>query len=106
MPQTTDLWQQTIDEEVEYILQLEAKLESDFNRSQQEYVEPEESSIEIDSVSDCFGTIFRVWQDQSVIGIFYQVVSGNGWIAESFRSNQKPQWCASDKEAQKLILSA
>jgi hypothetical protein len=106
MAQTSDSIQHTIDAEVEYILQLEAKLELDFSRSQQEYLEPEQDSLEIDSVSDCFGTIFRVWQGQSVIGIFYQVVSGNGWIAESFRSNQKPQWCASDKEAQKLIQSA
>jgi hypothetical protein len=104
MPQTTDLWQHTIDAEVEYILQLEAKLELDFSRCQQEYLEPEQDSFEIDSVSDCFGTIFRVWRGQSVLGIFYQTVSGNGWIAEAFRA-VKPKWFESDEEAQEFIKS-
>lgn len=102
MPQITDLQQQAPDPDVEYILNLEAKLEIDFNRSQQEYAEQE---LEVDSISDCFGTIFRVWRGKSVIGTFYQTVSGNGWIAEAFSPNHRPQWCATSEQAQNLIRS-
>lgn len=103
MPYIQDSRQQEIDTEVEYILQLESKLERDFTRSQleEEFTQPKD--IEVDSVSDCFGTIFRVWRGQSVIGIFYQAVSGNGWIAEPFCTNRRPEWCPSSEFAQKLI---
>lgn len=106
MPQIGNCPQQTIDTEVDYIFRLEAKLQNDFNRSEQKYVEPVEELIEIDSTSDCFGTIFRVWRGKSKLGIFYQTVSGNGWIAEAFQPKQHPQWCASDKQALELIKSA
>lgn len=106
MPQITNPVQQTIDTEVDYIFGLEKRLERDFNRSEQKYVEPVEELIKIDSTSDCFGTIFRVWRGKSVLGIFYQAASGNGWIAEAFQPKQHPQWCASDEQALELIKSA
>lgn len=106
MPYIQDSRQQEIDTEVEYILQLESKLERDFTRSQLQEEFTQSQDIEVDSICDCFGTIFRVWRSQSVIGIFYQAVSGNGWIAESFQLNRRPQWCASDEEAQNLIRLA
>lgn len=106
MTQTKESPQQQTIDEVDYIFRLEKKLERDFNRSEQKYVEPAEEVIEIDSNSDCFGTIFRVWRGKSKLGIFYQAASGNGWIAEAFRPKQHPQWCASDEQALKLIKSA
>ncbi len=59
----------------------ETERERIFQQSQRRY-----SEFEIDSISEPFGTIYRVWNGRNLIGTFRQ--NKQKWLAEPFYKNR------------------
>ncbi|MBU7587017.1 MAG: hypothetical protein KAF91_29900 [Nostoc sp. TH1S01] len=65
------------------------------------------AEYEIDSVSDVFGDLYRVWggtKGINLLGTFYQTIDGN-WVVQPCHTTQCSNW-ATDTQAINAILSA
>ncbi|MHC5823388.1 MAG: hypothetical protein ACYT04_48030 [Nostoc sp.] len=60
--------------------------------------------VEIDSVEEVFGTLYRVWSSYHFLGTFYQSLEGC-WISQPYNTTQRASW-ASDTQAIAAILAA
>ena len=83
----------SVNPDITYVLELEAKLEADFQAREAIY-----SEIEIDSISNSCGIVYRVWQNMRILGTFYRSPSDGKWIAEPF--------CVRDRRRYKTALAA
>ncbi|WP_339373692.1 hypothetical protein [Anabaena sp. CA = ATCC 33047] len=59
--------------------------------------------IEIDSVSEVFGELYRVWNGSQLLGTFYQNLEGQ-WIAQPCNSDDKLR-CDTPLAAQIIIVA-
>lgn len=55
----------------------------DFQKAEKQYFSPE---YEIDSESDCFGSLYRVWDRGLIIGTFCQ--NKGKWLASAYYQNR------------------
>ncbi|BAZ25518.1 hypothetical protein NIES4073_64230 [Kalymmatonema gypsitolerans NIES-4073] len=72
----------------------------------EEYIELADSEtpeIEIDSVRDEFGELYRVWNSSQLLGTFYKNLEGK-WIAQPCNSDKRP-CCNTPDEAQLIIMA-
>ncbi|WP_414548520.1 hypothetical protein [Anabaena sp. CCY 0017] len=65
-----------------------------------EEVAPE---IEIDSVPDDIGELYRVWHGSHLLGTFYQSLQGK-WIVQPCNSEKRP--CCDTPEAAQILIIA
>lgn len=65
--------------------------------------DPAPPEIEIDSVTDDFGELYRVWNSHHLLGTFYQNLEGK-WIAQPFNSDERPR-CETPELAQFFIIA-
>ncbi|HEY9692431.1 MAG TPA: hypothetical protein V6D15_09510 [Oculatellaceae cyanobacterium] len=98
--QATEATASSADSDITYVLELEAKLETDFQAREAIF-----SEIEIDSTSNSFGIVYRVWQNMRILGTFYRSPSDGKWIAEPFCSRDRRRYKTADS-AQKAIIKA
>ena len=66
----------------------------------EEHVAPE---IEIDSVPDDLGELYRVWNSFHLLGTFYQNLEGK-WVTQPCNSDKR-HCCDTSEEAQLLIIA-
>ncbi|MGF1987940.1 MAG: hypothetical protein RMY62_008755 [Nostoc sp. ZfuVER08] len=59
--------------------------------------------IEIDSVPDELGELYRVWNSYHLLGTFYQNLEGK-WVAQPCNSDERP-CCDTPELAQVLIIA-
>ncbi|MBD2165897.1 hypothetical protein H6G04_15980 [Calothrix membranacea FACHB-236] len=59
--------------------------------------------IEIDSVSEVFGELYRVWNGSQLLGTFYQSLEGK-WVAQPCNSDYR-QSCDTPLAAQIIIIA-
>ncbi|MBD2358873.1 hypothetical protein H6G41_30470 [Tolypothrix sp. FACHB-123] len=59
--------------------------------------------IEIDSVPDDFGELYRVWNSYHLLGTFYQNLEGK-WVAQPCNRDERP-CCDTPELAQLFILA-
>ncbi|OYE02889.1 hypothetical protein [Nostoc sp. 'Peltigera membranacea cyanobiont' 232] len=76
-----------------------ASVESEFDELD-DAVAPE---IEIDSVPDDFGELYRVWNGSHLLGTFYQNLEGK-WVTQPCNSDKR-HCCDTSASAQLLIIA-
>lgn len=59
--------------------------------------------IEIDSVPDEFGELYRVWNSYHLLGTFYQNLEGK-WVAQPSNSDERP--CCDTPELAQIFIIA
>ncbi|WP_413171799.1 hypothetical protein [Anabaena azotica] len=59
--------------------------------------------IEIDSVADEFGLLYRVWNGSQLLGTFYQNLQEK-WIAQPCNTDERP-FCNTPETAQLIIIA-
>ncbi|MBC1214190.1 hypothetical protein GNE08_08130 [Trichormus variabilis ARAD] len=65
--------------------------------------DPTPPEIEIDSVMDVFGELYRVWNGWQLLGTFYQNLEGK-WVAQPCNSDERPCY-ETALQAQLLIIA-
>ena len=60
--------------------------------------------IEIDSVVDDFGLLYRVWYGSQLLGTFYRADSNDKWVAQPCSADIR-LLCNTNGEAQLIILA-
>ena len=63
--------------------------ESKFDDYADQLTDPAQPEIEIDSVTDDFGELYRVWNNWQLLGTFYQNLEGK-WVAQPCSSDDRP----------------
>jgi hypothetical protein len=61
------------------------------------------NQVEVDSASDVFGIIYRVWQGMSLLGTFYRSPVDEKWVAQS--DDEQGRYDTPD-EAQNAVVKA
>ncbi|MBD2213995.1 hypothetical protein H6G27_29625 [Nostoc linckia FACHB-104] len=59
--------------------------------------------IEVDSVPDEFGELYRVWNSYHLLGTFYQNLNGK-WVAQPSNRDERP--CCDTPELAQLFIIA
>lgn len=59
--------------------------------------------IEIDSVAEEFGLLYRVWNGSRLLGTFYENLQGK-WIAQPCNSDQRPCFNTPDAAQQIIVV--
>lgn len=77
--------------------------QSEFEEYIDRLTEPTPPEIEIDSVTDDFGELYRVWNGSQLLGTFYENLEGK-WIAQPCNSDQRPSLDTA-LQAQLLIVA-
>nr|WP_322660040.1 hypothetical protein [Dendronalium sp. ChiSLP03b]MDZ8205948.1 hypothetical protein [Dendronalium sp. ChiSLP03b] len=80
-----------------------ALAESEFEEYIDQLADPVAPEIEIDSVLDDFGELYRVWNGSQLLGTFYQNLEEK-WIAQPCNSHDRP-CCDSPLAAQIIIIA-
>ncbi|MBH8575107.1 hypothetical protein I8752_19225 [Nostocaceae cyanobacterium CENA369] len=76
---------------------------SEFEEYVDQLTDPAPPEIEIDSVTDDFGELYRVWHGWQLLGTFYQNLEGK-WIAQPCNSDDRP-CCDTSSQAQLIIIA-
>ncbi|MHC5734919.1 hypothetical protein [Nostoc sp.] len=76
---------------------------SEFEDYVNQLIDPPAPEIEIDSVTDDFGELYRVWNGSQLLGTFYQNLEGK-WIAQPCNRDERP-CCETSLQAQLLIIA-
>ncbi|HEY9800467.1 MAG TPA: hypothetical protein V6D25_08925 [Leptolyngbyaceae cyanobacterium] len=76
---------------------------SEFEEYIDRITEPAPPEIEIDSVTDDFGELYRVWNGSQLLGTFYENLEGK-WIAQPCNSDKRPSLDTA-LQAQLLIVA-
>jgi len=76
---------------------------SEFHKYIAQLTESTPLQIEIDSVPDDFGELYRVWNGWHFLGSFYQNLQGK-WIAQH-RNGNKRYCCETPLEAQVIVMA-
>ncbi|ABA21814.1 hypothetical protein Ava_2194 [Trichormus variabilis ATCC 29413] len=84
-------------------LDSQASAKSDFEEYITQLADPVAPEIEIDSVSEVFGELYRVWNGSQLLGTFYQNLEGK-WIAQPCNSDDRP-CCDTAFAAQIMIIA-
>ncbi|MBD2168674.1 hypothetical protein H6G04_30300 [Calothrix membranacea FACHB-236] len=77
--------------------------QSEFEEYIDQLTDPAPPEIEIDSVTDDFGELYRVWNGWQLLGTFYQNLEGK-WIVQPCNSDERP-FCDTPLQAQLLIIA-
>ncbi|MDZ8052205.1 MAG: hypothetical protein RMX68_030340 [Aulosira sp. ZfuVER01] len=80
-----------------------ASAQSEFEKYIDQLTAPVALEIEIDSVSEVFGELYRVWNGSQLLGTFYQNLEGK-WVAQPCNSEDR-QFCDSAFAAQVIIIA-
>jgi len=80
-----------------------ALAKTEFDEYIDQLADPVAPEIEIDSVSEVFGELYRVWNGSQLLGTFYQNLEGT-WVAQPCNSDDK-QCCDTPLAAQILIIA-
>jgi len=83
---------EAVDAEVEYLMEIERKLEA-YEQKQ------EEELIEVDSASG----VYRVWKGMSLIGIFYRCLKTGLWVAEPRYVGKKRRYKTADQATNAIV---
>jgi hypothetical protein len=78
-------------------------MQSEFEEYVDQLADPAPPEIEIDSVTDDFGELYRVWNGSQLLGTFYQNLEGK-WIAQPCNRDERPCFETS-LQAQLLIIA-
>jgi hypothetical protein len=76
---------------------------SEFDEYFDQLTDPAAPEIEIDSVNDDFGELYRVWNGWQLLGTFYQNLDGK-WIAQPCNSDDRP-CCDTSWQARLIIIA-
>ncbi|BAT53459.1 hypothetical protein NOS3756_24190 [Nostoc sp. NIES-3756] len=77
--------------------------QSEFEAYIDQLTDPAPPEIEIDSVTDDFGELYRVWNGSQLLGTFYQNLE-NKWIAQPCNRDERP-CCDTALQAQLIIIA-
>ncbi|MDM9383349.1 hypothetical protein QUB80_21895 [Chlorogloeopsis sp. ULAP01] len=77
--------------------------QSEFEEYVDQLTDPAPPEIEIDSVTDDFGELYRVWNGSQLLGTFYENLEGK-WIAQPCNSDKRPS-LGTGLQAQLLIVA-
>ncbi len=80
-----------------------ALAESEFEEYIDQFADPVAPEIEIDSVADDLGELYRVWNGSQLLGTFYQNLEGK-WVAQPCNRDDRP-CCDSPLAAQIIIIA-
>ncbi|BAY33508.1 hypothetical protein NIES2107_54060 [Nostoc carneum NIES-2107] len=80
-----------------------ALAESEFEEYIDQLADPVVPEIEIDSVPDDLGELYRVWNGSQLLGTFYQNLEGK-WVAQPCNSDDRP--CCDTPLAAQIIIIA
>ncbi|MBD2254714.1 hypothetical protein [Nostoc parmelioides] len=78
-------------------------IESEFEDYIDQLVDVRTVEIEVDSVMDVFGELYRVWYSYQLLGTFYQNLDGK-WVAQPCNTNERPR-CDTPELAQLFIVA-
>jgi hypothetical protein len=81
----------------------QALAQSEFEDYVDQLTDPAPPEIEIDSINDDFGELYRVWNGSQLLGTFYQNLEGK-WIAQPCNKDERP-CCDTPLQAQLLIIA-
>jgi len=81
----------------------QALAQSEFEEYIDQLAETIAPDIEIDSVPDDLGELYRVWNSYHLLGTFYQNVEGK-WVAQPCNSDDRP-CCDTAQLAQLFIIA-
>lgn len=79
--------------------------QAELNTHIQQQVNEVAPEIEIDSESDCFGLIYRVWFGMKHLGNFYHSPAGETWVSIPF-CNRNKKHHNNPEDAQQAIINA
>ncbi|WP_414577244.1 hypothetical protein [Anabaena sp. CCY 9402-a] len=77
--------------------------QSEFDEYVDQLTDPAPPEIEIDSVTDDFGELYRVWNGWQLLGTFYQNLEGK-WIVQPCNSDDRP-CCDTSWQAELIIIA-
>ncbi|MCG6138170.1 MAG: hypothetical protein MET45_26670 [Nostoc sp. LLA-1] len=77
--------------------------ESEFEEYIDHLADSAAPEIEIDSVPDDLGELYRVWNDSQLLGTFYQNLQGK-WVAQPCNRDERP--CCDTPLAAQIIIIA
>ncbi len=77
--------------------------QSEFEEYIDQLAETIAPEIEIDSVPDELGELYRVWNSYHLLGTFYQNIEGK-WVAQPCNSDDRP--CCDTPMAAQIIIIA
>jgi hypothetical protein len=89
----------SVDEDVEYVLELERKLEVAAELREAAYLD-----IEVDSTQT--GNVHRVWRDTKLLGCFYRSPLSGLWIVEWSYSRDIHRYESSNKAIAAIVRAA
>ncbi|RCJ40570.1 hypothetical protein A6770_37935 [Nostoc minutum NIES-26] len=78
-------------------------VQSEFGKHTDQLADAVAPEIEIDSVPDEFGELYRVWNSRHLLGTFYQNLEGK-WIAQPCGRDERP--CCDTPELAQLFIIA
>nr|MDZ8015821.1 hypothetical protein [Nostoc sp. ZfuVER08] len=81
----------------------QALAQSEFEEYVDHLADPAAPEIEIDSVSEVFGELYRVWNGSQLLGTFYQNLERK-WVAQPCNSDYR-QSCDTPLAAQIIIIA-
>jgi hypothetical protein len=81
----------------------QASAQSEFEEHIDDLADTVAPEIEIDSVPDELGELYRVWNGSHLLGTFYQNLEGK-WVAQPFNSDVRPL-CDTPFQAQIIIIA-
>ncbi|BAY35699.1 hypothetical protein NIES2111_00150 [Nostoc sp. NIES-2111] len=81
----------------------QALAQLEFEEYIDQLADPVAPEIEIDSVSEVFGELYRVWNGYQLLGTFYQNLEGK-WVAQPCNSDDRPR-CDTPLAAQIIIIA-
>lgn len=107
MPRDCDRLLNPINEVTQIIVQEEFDNQASAQSEEEGYIDQLADSvapkIEIDSVSEVFGELYRVWNGSQLLGTFYQNLEGK-WVAQPCNSDDR-QRCDTHEAAQIIIIA-
>ncbi|MEH2311650.1 MAG: hypothetical protein V7K35_09655 [Nostoc sp.] len=77
--------------------------QSEFEEYVNQVHDPAPPEIEIDSVTDDFGELYRVWNGSQLLGTFYQNLEGK-WVAQPCNRDERPCF-ETPLQAQLIIIA-
>ncbi|MGH1394624.1 MAG: hypothetical protein ACRAVC_11400 [Trichormus sp.] len=80
-----------------------AEAESEFEEYIDQLADPVAPEIEIDSVPDDLGELYRVWNGSQLLGTFSQNLEGK-WVAQPCNTDDRP--CCDTPLAAQIIIIA
>ncbi|MBW4561373.1 MAG: hypothetical protein KME32_09465 [Mojavia pulchra JT2-VF2] len=81
----------------------ETSAQSEFEEYIDQLAETIAPEIEIDSVPDELGELYRVWNSYHLLGTFYQNLEGK-WVAQACNRDERP--CCDTPELAQLFIIA